>query len=1126
MFKGHAQVDFSGDLREPEYWDVGNLDALQFCSDITALAVDPISRLLAVGTSGGYIHILGAPGIHAEIKLPATTPVKFIEFASSLYKLVCIDESDKLIIYDLSSLGQIKVEVITRVERPVTSISIPPSLTHAFLCLESGEIKTYDLLCRRFSIYTIPNAWDSYEKISQAEGMIVDSDGESRIPSQILSHPRNLNLVFVAYGGGVILVDLKGYNTLRIYELLIPAGAPGGAGYTDPGLLRHRRPAVTTMAIHPSGHFFVVGHVDGSFAFWAVEDDDKPLLVRTLDEVDVNIVDGNALDRYLPGGEGSSAPHKPREPIFKLAWSGYPNSTDVRGGETSLIILGGQYAQDPAGVNVLWLPAFNPHTAPPLPGDQRGLHPHYRQAMRASVEVRDAYFYATSGLTQDFLLIPRESPHHAGTWDPNAVIYLSEGSDNSRTVEAFAFPPPSFLSSSEEDTVAATKPTSPNSAERFEEDLASTLRDLEVSSDPAKLPMGPILWNGPAGVVNAILTSTDLLAHESLYAVQDDDPTEFRLEGGVAIADQDVIGHIRMSKFDPHRILITTHVDQTIRFLDVSVQLLVPPAGDLLVSPFPTTMPSLSIDPLSVLSHPSICDRYHINPQQLPTVQSVQFLAEALEVAIVLSTGAVILYRLNGSRMSSQERPLDDLELASLEHVPVSTGLRFHPILMVLPVEPVSSFALTSIGFAAVGYTSGALIIIDLRGPSVIHREGSDKQPRRHSLGSILHKHAANADTVISLTWTICGLHSDPQAKVRLVAIRASGRATVFTAARTGDGVWAIPPTSTSSEMIPPLQNATFVLDARLGSQLKADKNRLAFALDRERVEAEVKRGDDGHKCLLVVVGSKGARCYGDLDGDKRVGKAEWSSKAGMALAAQVVERSASFVLVVATDKHQALVYSLPSLEQLHTLTLTTVSPSPPSIDTSGDMITLAYPPGRSPSPHTASSGAVLDSFFSAKRGYHDPKVSLTERKDGVCLKIPPQPQPVDLGPAGILAGAGALFGGLMGTGAPTGAQIDALLAGPDRPIPEKPVPRAEREGYVEWKAPDKSTSRPSIGTQDSSRLYARLQNALAERGDALNGLEENFSSLGQASEGMLDQAKRLATEQSAKGWFGRKFGL
>ena len=206
--------------------------------------------------------------------------------------------------------------------------------------------------------------------------------------------------------------------------------------------------------------------------------------------------------------------------------------------------------------------------------------------------------------------------------------------------------------------------------------------------------------------------------------------------------------------------------------------MLVPPAGELLVAPFPTTLPSLSIDPLSVLSHPSICDRYHINPQQLPVVQDVQFLAEALEVAVVISTGAVILYRVDANRLSAEERPLDDLELASLEHVPVSAGLRFHPFLMILPVEPVSSFAHTSIGtfnrfpsthcghlnysigFAAVGYASGALLMIDLRGPSVIHRVGTDKQSHRHSLGSILHKHSTGSDAMVSLTWTVCGSRS------------------------------------------------------------------------------------------------------------------------------------------------------------------------------------------------------------------------------------------------------------------------------------------------------------------------------------------------------------------------------
>ena len=77
---------------------------------------------------------------------------------------------------------------------------------------------------------------------------------------------------------------------------------------------------VTSIAVHPSGHFFAVGHADGSIAFWAVEDDNKPLLVRTLDAVDVNLVDPSALDH--------KAPKFVREPIFKLSWSGFPNSQD------------------------------------------------------------------------------------------------------------------------------------------------------------------------------------------------------------------------------------------------------------------------------------------------------------------------------------------------------------------------------------------------------------------------------------------------------------------------------------------------------------------------------------------------------------------------------------------------------------------------------------------------------------------------------------------------------------------------------------------------------------------------------------------------------------------------------
>lgn len=93
-----------------------------------------------------------------------------------------------------------------------------------------------------------------------------------RIPVDVVVHPRNLNFIFVAYGGTISdenfsrssLADIyfsyrwnrvlrsckavvepvdedidkglsqKERKTLQTYELLIPAGAPGGSGYTDP----------------------------------------------------------------------------------------------------------------------------------------------------------------------------------------------------------------------------------------------------------------------------------------------------------------------------------------------------------------------------------------------------------------------------------------------------------------------------------------------------------------------------------------------------------------------------------------------------------------------------------------------------------------------------------------------------------------------------------------------------------------------------------------------------------------------------------------------------------------------------------------------------------------------------
>lgn len=56
-------------------------------------------------------------------------------------------------------------------------------------------------------------------------------------------------------------------------------------------------------------------------------------------------------------------------------------------------------------------------------------------------------------------------------------------------------------------------------------------------------------------------------------------------------------------------------------------------------------------------------------------------------------------------------------------------------------------------------------------------------------------------------------------------------------------------------------------------------------------------------------------------------------------------------------------------------------------------------------------------------------------------------------------------------------------VAGPDRPVPEKPKPRAA-QGYTEWEAgPSKAGAAATSTARVKNDLYDRLHSAVAERG-------------------------------------------
>lgn len=124
----------------------------------------------------------------------------------------------------------------------------------------------------------------------------------------------------------------------------------------------------------------------------------------------------------------------------------------------------------------------------------------------------------------------------------------------------------------------------------------------------------------------------------------------------------------------------------------------------------------------------------------------------------------------------------------------------------------------------------------------------------------------------------------DSQPSVRLIARYQSGQAEVYTLRPSGNPIsWGVAGEPVAFKTPPdPIANGTFILDAKTGALLKADRMRLA---------ATFSTGTNPRQspCLLVTVGAKGARSNIAITGE-RIGKAEWSHKVGNILTAQVVE--------------------------------------------------------------------------------------------------------------------------------------------------------------------------------------------------------------------------------------------
>jgi hypothetical protein len=173
-------TDFTKNLKEISFYRYGHLRSLGLTGDVTALAVDPILSLLAVGTSSGLVHVYGQPAFQFSLPVSVASSsspasgIKFLVFHAGHHRLVAVDEANTIHSFSLQHISD-HPNPATHPPLPtregayamygtVTAIDQPlPSATHMFFTMKDGSTLAWDMSRNCIGALKIGNCWGEYE---------------------------------------------------------------------------------------------------------------------------------------------------------------------------------------------------------------------------------------------------------------------------------------------------------------------------------------------------------------------------------------------------------------------------------------------------------------------------------------------------------------------------------------------------------------------------------------------------------------------------------------------------------------------------------------------------------------------------------------------------------------------------------------------------------------------------------------------------------------------------------------------------------------------------------------------------------------------------------------------------
>ncbi|XP_076289671.1 syntaxin-binding protein tomosyn isoform X6 [Lasioglossum baleicum] len=224
----------------PEHFQVKKTFRHGFPHQPTAVAFDPVQRLLAIGTKSGSLRILGRPGVDAHVKHDGGSAVVQLQFLVNEGALVSATADDTLHLWNFRQKIPQVVQSLKFQRERITCIHLPLQSKWLYVGTERGNIHVLHIETFVLSGYVIN--WNKAIEVFRKThpGAVV----------HLSDNPLDLSKMLIGYESGqIVLWDLK----LKNAEYRCLCEVP-----------------LRSISWHHEGKQFMCSHTDGSLSTWTV----------------------------------------------------------------------------------------------------------------------------------------------------------------------------------------------------------------------------------------------------------------------------------------------------------------------------------------------------------------------------------------------------------------------------------------------------------------------------------------------------------------------------------------------------------------------------------------------------------------------------------------------------------------------------------------------------------------------------------------------------------------------------------------------------------------------------------------------------------------------------------------